>query len=58
MCLQYPGIRTLIGRTVLQQLKLTTLNTLFEVLQLMGLMGRMGFLYQQQQCYRNCNMNY
>ena len=37
MCLQYPGIRTLIGRTVLQQLKVTTLNTLFEVLQLMGL---------------------
>ena len=37
LCLQYPGIRTLIGRTVLQQLKVTTLNTLFEVLQLMGL---------------------
>ena len=37
ICIQYPGIRTLIGRTVLQQLKTTTLNTLFEVLQLMGL---------------------
>jgi hypothetical protein len=37
LCLKYPGIRCLIGRTVLQQLKLTTLNTLFEVLQMMGL---------------------
>jgi predicted ribonuclease YlaK len=32
VCLQYPGVRTLIGRSVLQQLKLTTLNTLFDVL--------------------------
>jgi hypothetical protein len=37
LCLKYPGIRCLIGRTVLQQLKLTTLNTLFEVLGNMGL---------------------
>ena len=37
LCLRYPGIRTLIGRTVLQQLKMTTLNTLFEVLSMMGL---------------------
>ena len=37
LCLNYQGIRCLIGRAVLQQLKLTTLNTLFEVLQMMGL---------------------
>ena len=37
LCLQYPGVRCLIGRSVLQQLKLTTLNTLFEVLGMMGL---------------------
>ncbi len=48
MCLQYPGIRTLIGRTVLQQLKLTTLNTLFEVLQLMGLKSGEHYVYNGQ----------
>ncbi len=37
LCLKYEGIRCLIGRAVLTQLKLTTLNTLFEVLQMMGL---------------------
>lgn len=37
LCLHYHGIRCLIGRSVLQQLKLTTLNTLFEVLKSMGL---------------------
>jgi hypothetical protein len=37
MCIQYPGVRCLIGRTVLQQLKLTTLNTLF------GLLNQMTF---------------
>lgn len=37
LCLTYPAIRCLIGRTVLQQLKMTTLNTLFETLQSMGL---------------------
>ena len=37
LCLKYPGIRTLIGRTVLAQLKTTTLNTFFEVCQMMGL---------------------
>ena len=48
MCLQYPGIRTLIGRTVLQQLKLTTLNTLFEVLQLMGLKSGEHYTFNGQ----------
>ena len=48
ICLQYPGIRTLIGRTVLQQLKTTTLNTLFEVLQLMGLKSGEHYTYNGQ----------
>ena len=37
LCLTHAGIRCLIGRTVLTQLKMTTLNTLFETLQSMGL---------------------
>lgn len=32
LCIQYPGIRTLIGRTVLSTLKQTTFKTLLEVL--------------------------
>ena len=30
LCINYPGIRCFIGRTVLQQHKLTNLNPLFE----------------------------
>ena len=48
LCLQYPGIRCLIGRTVLQQLKLTTLNTLFETLQSMGLKSGEHYVYNGQ----------
>lgn len=48
LCLQYPGIRCLIGRTVLQQLKLTTLNTLFETLQSMGLKASEHYVYNGQ----------
>ena len=48
LCLQYPGIRTLIGRSVLQQLKLTTLNTLFDVLKMMGLRSGEHFTYNGQ----------
>jgi len=48
LCLKYPGIRTLIGRTVLQQLKLTTLNTLFEVFQMMGLKSGDHYNYNGQ----------
>ena len=48
LCLQYDGIRTLIGRTVLQQLKVTTLNTLFEVLQLMGLKSGEHYTFNGQ----------
>jgi phage terminase large subunit len=48
LCLQYEGIRCLIGRSVLQQLKLTTLNTLFEVLQMMGLKSGEHFNFNGQ----------
>jgi len=48
ICLKYPGIRCLIGRTVLQQLKLTTLNTLFETLQSMQMKSGEHFTYNGQ----------
>ena len=48
MCIQYPGVRCLIGRTVLQQLKLTTLNTLFGILGEMGLKSGEHYTYNGQ----------
>jgi phage terminase large subunit len=48
LCLKYDGIRCLIGRTVLQQLKLTTLNTLFETLQAMDLKSGDHYTYNGQ----------
>jgi len=48
LCINYPGIRCLIGRTVLQQLKLTTLNTLFEVLQQMGMKSGEHYTFNGQ----------
>lgn len=48
LCLSYPEIRCLIGRTVLQQLKMTTLNTLFETLQMMGLKAGGDYSYNGQ----------
>lgn len=48
LCLQYPGIRCLIGRTVLQQLKMTTLNTLFETLGSMGMKSGEHYVYNGQ----------
>jgi hypothetical protein len=48
LCLQYQGIRCLIGRSVLTQLKLTTLNTLFDLLQTMGLKSGTHFTYNGQ----------
>ena len=48
LCLNYQGIRCLIGRAVLQQLKLTTLNTLFEVLQMMGLKSGEHYTFNGQ----------
>lgn len=48
LCLRYDGIRCLIGRTVLQQLKLTTLNTLFETLAAMQLKSGEHYTYNGQ----------
>jgi hypothetical protein len=48
LCLKYKGIRCLIGRTVLTQLKMTTLNTLFETLQSMGLKSNEHYTYNGQ----------
>lgn len=48
MCLQKPNVRYLIGRTVLTQLKLTTLNTLFETLQRMQLKSGEHYVYNGQ----------
>lgn len=48
LCLKYGGIRCLIGRTVLQQLKLTTLNTLFETLHAMDLKSGDHYTYNGQ----------
>lgn len=48
LCLQYEGIRCLIGRTVLTQLKLTTLNTLFDLLGKMGLKSGEHFNFNGQ----------
>jgi PBSX family phage terminase large subunit len=46
--LTYPGTRWLIGRTVLQTLKLTTLKTFLEVLSSMGLKSDEHYTYNQQ----------
>lgn len=48
VCNKYSGVRCLIGRTVLQQLKMTTLNTLFEVLQMMQFKSNEHFTYNGQ----------
>ena len=48
LCIKYEGIRCLIGRTVLSQLKNTTLNTLFETFKAMGLNSDNHFKYNGQ----------
>jgi len=48
LCLQYTGIRCLIGRSVLTQLKLTTLNTLFDLLGSMGMKSGEHFTFNGQ----------
>jgi phage terminase large subunit len=48
LCLQHQGIRCLIGRSVLTQLKLTTLNTLFDLLSSMGLKSGEHFTFNGQ----------
>ena len=48
MCIKYPGVRYLIGRSVLTQLRLTTLRTLLETFKAMGLTSEQHFTYNQQ----------
>lgn len=48
MCIKYPGTRWLIGRTVLTQLRLTTLRTMFDVFNMMGLKPDQHFNYNAQ----------
>ena len=45
MCLKYKGIRCLIGRSKLSNLKITTLNTFFEVCQQFGLRVNEHYTY-------------
>lgn len=48
MCIQYPATRWLIGRTVLTQLRLTTLRTMFDVFTMMGLTNEKHYNYNAQ----------
>ena len=48
ICLRYKGLRCLVGRSVLTQLRLTTLNTLFELLNTMGLKSGEHYNYNGQ----------
>ncbi len=48
MCLTYPGIRSLIGRTVLTQLRVTTIKTLLELLKECGFKLEEHYTYNQQ----------
>ena len=48
LCLNYKGIRCLIGRSVLTQLKLTTLNTLFDLLGTMDMKSGEHFNFNGQ----------
>ena len=48
MCITYPGVRYLIGRAVLTQLRLTTLRTLLETFKTMNLEPDKHYTYNQQ----------
>jgi hypothetical protein len=48
MCLKYAGVRYLIGRAVLTQLRLTTLRTLLETFKMVGLEAGKHYNYNQQ----------
>ena len=48
MCLQYPGTRWLMGRSVLQNLKKSTLLTLFDVANMLKLKSGTDFKYNGQ----------
>lgn len=45
MCMKYPGVRGLIGRSKLKSLKESTLKTFFEVCGIMGLRADRDFFY-------------
>jgi hypothetical protein len=47
MCITYPGIRALIGRTVLTQLRVTTIKTLMDLFKECGITGE-HYTYNQQ----------
>jgi len=47
MCLTYPGIRALIGRTVLTQLRVTTIKTLLDLFKTCGIKDE-HYTYNQQ----------
>jgi hypothetical protein len=47
MCVTYPGIRALIGRTVLTQLRVTTIKTLLDLFQECGI-NQEHYTYNQQ----------
>lgn len=48
MCIKYPGIRCLLGRTTLSSLKQTSLNTLFEVMKMSGMESEKHYNYNGQ----------
>lgn len=48
MCIKYPGIRCLLGRTTLSSLKQTSLNTLFEVMKMSGMESEKHYTYNGQ----------
>jgi hypothetical protein len=48
MCLKYPGIRCLLGRTTLSSLKQTSLNTMFEVLKMSEMEAEKHYNYNGQ----------
>jgi len=47
MCITYPGIRALIGRTVLTQLRVTTIKTLMDLFKTCGITQE-HYIYNQQ----------
>lgn len=48
MCIKYPGVRCLLGRTTLSSLKQTSLNTLFEVMKMSGMEAEKHYNYNGQ----------
>ena len=48
MCIKYPGIRCLLGRTTLSSLKQTSLNTLFEVMKMSEMESEKHYTYNGQ----------